>query len=72
MNEATLEERLNELEIRVAFQDDVINTLSDQIARQEQDIRDLWQAKQHLHKQIKEMDPSNIRSEEDETPPPHY
>ncbi len=72
MNETTIEERLNELEIRVAFQDDVITTLSEQIARQELDIRELWYAKRHLHKQLKDMAPSNIRAEEDEAPPPHY
>jgi SlyX protein len=25
-----------------------------------------------LHKQLKDISPSNIRREEEETPPPHY
>lgn len=64
--------RMNELETRLAFQDELINTLSDQVAQQEMDIRKLWEAKQHLKKQLSEISPSNIRSEEDEGPPPHY
>jgi SlyX protein len=72
MSENALEQRIAELEMRLAFQDDVINTLSEQVARQELDIRELWDAKQMLHKQLKDISPSNIKKEEDETPPPHY
>ena len=72
MSENALEQRIAELEMRLAFQDDVINTLSEQVAKQEMDIRELWDAKQMLHKQLKDISPSNIKKEEDETPPPHY
>lgn len=64
--------RLDELETRIAFQDDVINTLSEQVARQELDIRELWEAKKQLNNQLKEVSSSNIRKEEEEAPPPHY
>ncbi|NWO07928.1 MAG: SlyX family protein [Alteromonadaceae bacterium] len=72
MSENTLENRIAELEMRLAFQDDVINTLSEQVAKQELDLRELWDAKQMLHKQLKDISPSNIKKEEEETPPPHY
>jgi SlyX protein len=72
MSKNTLEDRIAELEMRLAFQDDVINTLSEQVARQEMDIRELWDAKKVLHKQLKDISPSNIRPEDEETPPPHY
>ena len=72
MSQNDLETRLDELETRLAFQDDVINTLSGQVAKQEMDIRELWEAKRLLHKQLKDVSPSNIKSEQDETPPPHY
>lgn len=72
MSQNDLENRLDELETRLAFQDDVINTLSEQVAKQEMDIRELWEAKRLLHKQLKDVSPSNIKSEQDETPPPHY
>jgi SlyX protein len=71
MSQNDLETRLDELETRLAFQDDVINTLSEQVAKQEMDIRELWEAKRLLHKQLKDVSPSNIKSEQDE-PPPHY
>lgn len=67
-----LEARMDELETRLAFQDDLITTLSDQIAQQEMDLRKLWEAKQLLRKQLSEVSPSNIRGEDEETPPPHY
>jgi len=64
--------RLDELETRIAFQDDLIHTLSEQVSRQELDIRELWEAKKQLNNQLKEVSSSNIRREEDETPPPHW
>ena len=72
MTQKDLEARLDELEMRIAFQDEVINTLSEQVAKQEMDIRELWEAKRLLHKQLKDVSPSNIRPEDEETPPPHY
>jgi SlyX protein len=71
-NSTDLAKRLDELETRMAFQDDLINTLSEQVARQELDIRELWEAKKQLNTQLKEVSSSNIRKEEEETPPPHY
>ena len=70
MSDKDLQSRLDELETRLAFQDDVIHTLSEQLARQELDIRELWEAKKQLNTQLKEVSSSNIRKEEDETPPP--
>ena len=64
--------RMDELETRLAFQDELINTLSDQVAQQELDIRKLWEAKQYLKKQLSEIAPSNIKREDQEMPPPHY
>ncbi|GAA0850381.1 SlyX family protein [Marinobacter szutsaonensis] len=72
MTQKDLEARLDELEMRIAFQDEVINTLSEQVAKQEMDIRELWDAKRLLHKQLKDVSPSNIKPEDEETPPPHY
>lgn len=71
-NVRALAARLDELETRVAFQDDLINTLSEQLSRQELDIRELWEAKKQLNSQLKEVSSSNIRKEEEETPPPHW
>src|SRR5690554_2135501 len=72
MSKNTLEDRIAELEMRLAFQDDVINTLSEQVARQEMDIRELWDAKKTLHKQLKDISPSNIRPEGQGVPRQRY
>ncbi|MBK1852435.1 MULTISPECIES: SlyX family protein [Marinobacter] len=72
MSQNDLQTRLDELETRLAFQDDVIHTLSEQVAKQEMDIRELWDAKRLLHSQIKDFSSSNIKREEEELPPPHY
>jgi SlyX protein len=69
---ARLAERVDELETRLAFQDDVIASLNDQVTRQELDLHRLWEAKRVLKNQLAEISPSNIRKEEDETAPPHY
>jgi len=73
-NQASVEmdKRIIELEMRMSFQDDLIQTLSDQIARQEMDMRRLWEANRHLHKQLEQMNPGTVKAEADETPPPHY
>lgn len=72
MSQNSLQARLDELETRLAFQDDLINTLSEQLAKQEMDIRELWDAKRLLHSQIKDVSQSNIKRADEETPPPHY
>jgi SlyX protein len=72
MSHNDLQARLDELETRLAFQDDIINTLSEQMTKQEMDIRELWNAKRLLHNQLKDVSPSNLKREEEETPPPHY
>ncbi|RBW50088.1 SlyX family protein [Marinobacter sp. F3R11] len=72
MSDKDLQARLDELETRLAFQDDIINTLSEQLAKQEMDIRELWNAKRLLHNQLKDVSSSNIKREEEEAPPPHY
>lgn len=72
MSHDDLRARLDELETRLAFQDDIINTLSEQVAKQEMDIRELWDAKRLLHSQIKDVSSSNIKREDEEAPPPHY
>lgn len=72
MTTERIEARLDELETRLAFQDDMIAALNEQVAQQELDIRKLWEAKQHLNKQLSEVSPSNIKSEAEEAPPPHY
>ncbi len=68
----TLEERVIELETKVAFQDDTIQKLNEVVIEQEKSIELLTRQAAELIVRLKELTPSNIASETEETPPPHY
>lgn len=65
------DERLLELETRVAFQEDTIQKLDDALASQQQQIMDLERQVQLLGLQIKDIEavPATTGPE---APPPHY
>ena len=65
-----LESRLSDLEIKLAFQDDLLSTLNDVIAKQDKDIQNLWRANTLLKQSLSELKPEDNVSEE--APPPHY
>ncbi|KPJ94499.1 MAG: hypothetical protein AMJ55_06290 [Gammaproteobacteria bacterium SG8_15] len=67
-----LEERLTEIESRVAFQDDTIQQLNDVIVRQQHDIEQLTEELQLLKQQMQSLAPSLVVDQSQETPPPHY
>jgi SlyX protein len=66
-----LAEKLNELEMKVAFQDETIDTLSDVIAKQDKEIYKLWDANRVLKQSLNEIKSGN-ESDSPEPPPPHY
>lgn len=61
--------RIDELEMKVAYQDDTVSALNDSLVRQELELQKLWDANRLLKKQLDEVD-SGANS--DEAPPPHY
>jgi len=65
-------QRITELETRLAFQDDTLNQLNEVVIQQQRQIELLQQRMQHMQGQLKNLTPSNLASEADETPPPHY
>ncbi|WP_455222441.1 SlyX family protein [Kaarinaea lacus] len=67
-----IEERITEIESRVAFQDDTIQQLNDVIVRQQHDIEQLTEELQLLKQQIQSLAPSLVVDQAQETPPPHY
>lgn len=69
-NISSLVSRLDELEMKVAYQDDTISTLNDSLIRQELELRKLWDANRLLKKQLDEVGSGSINSEEAQ--PPHY
>ena len=67
----TLEERVNDLESRLAFQDDTIQTLNDILVAQQRVVERLQLQMAALLKRQEEM-VGQFESVEGEAPPPHY
>ncbi len=63
---------LEELESRVAFQEDALDKMSAEMAQQGAEIARLNQIIKLLHQQVKQISPDQISAPEDDVPPPHY
>ncbi len=61
--------RLDELELRSAYQERMIEELNDVMIQQQTRLAQLEQALNKLRSQLAEP---QIRRPQDETPPPHY
>ncbi len=66
-----LENRIADLEVKLAFMDDTIESLNQVISKQDRSIEDLWRANKLLKETIKESQQGNGEQAED-LPPPHY
>lgn len=66
-----LEERINELESRLAFQDDTIQALNDVLVAQQRVLERLQLQIAALAKRQEEAS-AQFGLSEDEAPPPHY
>lgn len=67
---SSIDERLAELEIRQAFQDDALQTLSDVIADQQKQVDLLRRELERL--QARQEEQSHQFQEVPNEPPPHY
>lgn len=67
-----MEQRLTELETRMAFQDDTIQKLNDVVVAQQDQLDRLSAELKYLNEKIKLLDAELVASEDRETPPPHY
>ena len=67
-----LNERIEQLESRLAFQDDTIEILNQALTLQQQDLDKLRHQMSLLINRMKEMVVSQVASQSEETPPPHY
>ncbi|MDP3585853.1 MAG: SlyX family protein [Thiobacillus sp.] len=65
------ESRLVELETKLAFAEDLLDTLSQTVARQQGQIDSLQQQLRLLHQQIQDASPDEARTPRDDIPP-HY
>ena len=67
-----LEKRLNKLEAHVAEQDNVIEELSDVLAKQWAEITDLNAKIEYLKSKTRELEDGTDSDAGSEAPPPHY
>jgi len=67
----SMEQRIEQLETRVAFQDETLNRLSDIIASQRKELDQLQQEMAELKDRFRELRLSGVTPQEPETPP-HY
>tara|TARA_R110000764_G_scaffold220942_1_gene309265 strand:+ start:614 stop:841 length:228 start_codon:yes stop_codon:yes gene_type:complete len=64
--------RLDELETRVAFQDDTIQSLNDALGQQQIDLERLQRTLQLVAKRQSDMAAAMPGDTADDQPPPHY
>lgn len=67
----TLEQRVTDLEMRLAFQDDTIQSLSDELITQQRDLERLQAQMAALLKRQEEAS-SQFQISEQQELPPHY
>ncbi len=66
------EQRMDELESRLAFQDDHIQQLNDIITQLQLEVMTVNERLNQSERRIQELAPSMIKPVSEETPPPHY
>lgn len=71
MEAADTLDRLTELETKLAFAEDLLDTLNQTVIRQQDQIDLLQQQLRLLHRQLQEAQPAEPRAARDEIPP-HY
>jgi len=72
MSPQDTEQRLEQLESKLAFQDDVIEQLNQVIAEHNTSLLKLERQLRLIAERFKSLQPSMIAAESEETPPPHY
>jgi SlyX protein len=66
-----LENRVADLEIRLVFQDDTIQSLSETVAAQQMEMEKLRRAIEVLARRQADL-ASSLPSNDEDQPPPHY
>ena len=71
-NQQILEDRIAELEMKIAFQEQLLDELNQALVQQQFDMDKIQLQLRYLAGKLKDMQPSIIASQAEETPPPHY
>lgn len=72
INLENLQARLTELETKVAFQEQTIEELNHAVIEQQFALDKVHHQVRYLVEKLQGLQPSNIASRDEETPPPHY
>lgn len=67
-----MEERLIEMETKLAFQETTIQKLNEVVTHQQDQIDVLQAAILELHERMKSLSEETVRDPSQEPPPPHY
>ncbi|KIE18895.1 protein SlyX-like protein [Vibrio sinaloensis] len=67
-----LENRVNDLECQLAFQEQTTEELNEALSQQQLLITKMQDQMKYVVGKIKNMDSSNLADQSEETPPPHY
>lgn len=67
-----MESRLNDLETKVAFQDELLETLNTIVAEQQQQLDLIQRELRLVYEQVKTLSPSDTANNDDQERPPHY
>lgn len=71
-NSEKISKRLAELEMKLTFQDNLLEQLNRVLIDQQFAIDKLQVQVRYLVGKLKDLQPSQIASQAEETPPPHY
>lgn len=72
MNSEQLQEKIDDLEMKIAFQEHTIELLNDALTDQQKQLEAIQRQMQFLLGKMQGLTPSLLASESEETPPPHY
>jgi SlyX protein len=67
-----VDEKIVELQSRLAFQEDLLQELNGALVRQQGEIRELQLDLGNLRRELRAMTPATGAHPEEEPPPPHY
>ncbi len=63
---------IEQLQVKVAYQEDTIEQLNSALVAQQRQIQDIEFKLKHVMDKLKQVSVNQMASESEETPPPHY